>query len=117
MRYNIAVVHKVSSYHDFSKMSESESSYSYASNSKEDDEQELFGAIGGINLPYQDEPLVSYPENSDVEEADGAMAEHADEDRAEDEDGIRPLQFHKRFEGNIPLLLLSFIYLLLDSKI
>ena len=39
--------------------------------------------------------------NSDVEEADGAMAEH--EDRAEDEDGIRPSQFRERFEGNIPL--------------
>ena len=83
-------------------MSESESSYSYASNSDQDDEQELVGAVGGIYLPYQNEPLASSPEISDVEEADGAMAEH-DEDRAEDKDGIRPSQFRERFEGNIPL--------------
>ena len=101
MRNNSEVAQKVSSYHDFSKMSESESSYSYASNSEQSDEQQLVGAVGGIYLPYQDEPLASSPENSDVEEADGAMAEH--EDRAEDEDGIRPSQFRESFEGNIPL--------------
>ncbi len=77
-------------------MSSSESTSSFSSEISSNNSEEVFEDFGGKYFPYQNEPVAS--ENEDDDE-DRPRAE----DQPEDEDGILPVVFRERFEGNRPV--------------